>query len=48
MRASICFMLRVVVSDGIEVFINNIQHALFGDNGNVSTVGGDVGLTTLL
>lgn len=48
MRASICFMARVVVSDGIEVFKNNIQHALFGDNGNFCTGGGDVGLTTLL
>lgn len=47
MRASICFMVRVVVSGGIEVFKSNIQHALFGDNGNFST-GGDVGLTTLL
>lgn len=48
MRASICFILRVVVSEGIEVLKNNIQHAVFGDNGNFSTGGGDVGLTTLL
>lgn len=46
-HASIC-ILRVAVSGGIEVIKNNIQHALFGDNGKFSTGGGDVGLTTLL